>query len=492
MKRTTPYYIWLLGFAVVASGLVSSCDDYDKFTADPACELRFSTDTVRFDTLLSTVGSVTQTLKVYNPYDEGIRITSVHLQGGGESLFRANVDGEPLLRENGSAAYDFEVRGGDSMYVRLEVTMPERNSDAVVQVSDALVFSLESGRTQTMPMKAAGQDAYHWRGKKLAQDTTLTAGRPFVVLDSLVVAQGATLTLSKGVQLYFHDKAELRVHGTLKVQGTMDSMVVFRGDRTDRMFPYLPYDNTPSRWGGIRLDSESMNNEFRYADIHSATYGIRCDSSRTDDYKLRMENSVLHNIGGSGLVLTNCRTQFVNTQVSNTLGDCVYQAGGWSEFVHCTLAQFYPWEAGRGSALYLTDYAGDVSYPLLQAHFVNCLITGYSDDVIQGAWEGEDEETPLDYFFGHSYLNTVESEDAGRFVGIVYDNDEQPLPKEKNFRRFDTYNFLYDFRLQPESGARNIGDPTWAVRYPFDRYGVSRMADEGPDAGCYEYLPAEP
>ena len=491
MKRFTPYYIVLFCALTALQGLFSACDDYDKFSTDSSYALWFPLDTVRFDTVITTVGSATRTLKVYNPQNEGIRITSVRLEGGGESAFRANVDGEPLLRENGSAAYDFEVRGGDSLYVRVEVTLPETGGDEVFQMADKLIFLLENGRTQELPLKAAGQNAYHWHGKAFDRDTVLTAGRPFIVYDSLVVAPGATLTLRKGVQLYFHDEAYLRVRGTLKALGTMDSAVVFRGDRTDRLFDYLPYDNTPSRWGGIKLDSGSADNEFYYADIHSASYGIVADGAPDEGWTLRMENSVLHNIGGVGLMLTACRAQVVNTQVSNTLGDCVWLTGGWSEFVHCTLAQFYPWEAGREDALYLTNLLGGDILPLEQARFVNCLITGYGDDVIQGNLEENDEEGPLRYYFGNSYLNTLESDDADRFVGIVYDNNDQPLPREKNFLRFDTQNFLYDFRIQETSGARNIGDPAEALRYPFDRYGVSRMADEGPDVGCYEYRQPE-
>lgn len=493
MKRLTPYYIWLFGTLTALQGLLVSCDDYDRFSTDPSYALWFPEDTISFDTVLTTVGSATRTLKVYNPQSEGIRIASVRLEGGSESLFRVNVDGEPLLRENGSAGYDFEVRGGDSLYVRVEVTLPDHNSDAVFHVVDKLIFRLGNGRVQELALTASGQDAYHWRGKTVGEDTVLTAGRPFVVHDSLVVAEGATLTLCRGVQLYFHEEADLRVYGTLKVLGTMDSAVVFRGDRTDRLFDYLPYDNTPSRWGGICLHAGSTDNEFYYADIHSASYGIVADGQRDDgSWKIRMENSMLHNIGGVGLMLTACRAQFVNTQISNTLGDCVWQTGGWSEFVHCTLAQFYPWEAGRGEALFLSNLLGGEAVPLEQARFVNCLITGYGDDVIQGHLEENDEEEPLNYYFGYSYLNTVESEDAGRFVGIVYDTEGQPLLREKNFLLFDTRNFLYDFRLQEASGARNIGDPTEALRYPFDRYGVSRMADEGPDAGCYERRAPEP
>ena len=71
--------------------------------------------------------------------------------------------------------------------------------------------------------------------------------------------------------------------------------------------------------------------------------------------KLTLENSVIHNVGGEGLGLYHCRASVGNTQISNTLGHCVAVVGGWAEFVHCTLAQFYPWDAARGDALYLAN-----------------------------------------------------------------------------------------------------------------------------------------
>ena len=47
--------------------MVSSCDDYDSWTADPHAQLTFGRDTVSFDTLISTVSSSTQRLLVYTP-----------------------------------------------------------------------------------------------------------------------------------------------------------------------------------------------------------------------------------------------------------------------------------------------------------------------------------------------------------------------------------------------------------------------------------------
>lgn len=478
--------LWSVVIVYVAVSCFAACDDTDSFTTDRNALLVFSTDTICFDTVITTIGSSTRQMMVYNPHGEGLRISSVRLKKAGETPFRVNVDGSYLERESGARAYDFEVRKGDSIRVFAEVTMLPKGQDEPVELADTLIFTLESGVEQGVILTAVGQDAYIWHGKVIGRDTLLEAGRPILVYDSLSVGEGVTLSMAPGVKLYFHDGANLWVHGRVVAEGTCENPVVFRGDRTDRMFDYLPYDNTPSRWGGIRLFASSTENRFVYADIHSASYGIKCDSSSTDVMKLTMENSILHNVGGEGLGLYHCRSLVANTQISNTLGNCVSVVGGWSEFVHCTIAQFYPWDAMRGVALFLANKWLQLPYPLEHASFLNCLITGYADDELMGNLDDEDDS--LDYYFGNCLLRTVPADDEARFVNIVYDLPEDQGGGQKQFLLFDTDNFLYDFRLLSSSPACNIGAEEWAGRYPADRYGIGRMEDEAPDAGCYEYI----
>ena len=469
---------------------LSSCDDAASFTTSRNALLSFSTDTLQFDTVISTVGSSTRQLVVYNRNADGLRIVSARLRGGSGTPFRVNVDGSYLEPESGARAYDFEVRTGDSIRVFAEVTMPENGQDEPVPVEDMLVFTLESGVEQEVVLSAVGQDAYLWRGKVVTSDTLLEAGRPIVVYDSLSVVEGVTLTMQPGVQLYFHDGANLWVHGRIVAEGTKEQPVVFRGDRTDRMFDYLPYDNTPSRWGGIRLKATSTDNRLEYVDIHSASYGIACDSSSTEAVKLTMENSVIHNVGGEGLGLYHCRALVSNTQISNTLGHCVAVVGGWVEFVHCTLAQFYPWDASRGDALYLANQWLAMDYPLEHAHFRNCLVTGYAEDVVMGNLKEDDGE--VDYYFGNCVLRTVAPADGdARFANVTYEETGGENAGQGQFRLFDTDNFLYDFRLKDTSVARDKGALEWAEDLPSDRYGVDRVADGMPDAGCYEFVPEE-
>lgn len=468
---------------------LAACDDTERFTTDTGAVLAFSSDSIKFDTVITTIGSSTRSLKVYNRNDRGVRISRVWLEKGSATCFRVNVDGVFLAPSSGASVSGLELYGSDSLMVFAEVTIPEKNQNEPFEMTDRLCFQLESGVVQAVTLQAIGQDAYLWKGKVIAQDTILSAGRPYLIYDSLSVAEGARLTLNAGVQLYFHDKADLLVHGQLLAEGTLDAPVVFRGDRTDNLFDYLPYDNTPSRWGGVRFFAGSKGNILRYADIHSASYGILCDSSSVEDSKLLLENSILHNIGGDGLKAINCNLTVGNTQISNTLGNCVYLIGGSSEFIHCTLAQFYPWEAVRGQALYLSDNYFSASVSLVKAHFYNCLITGYADDVILGSLE--EKEQKYDYLFANSLLNTPAVTDDPRYRNCLFEPDqkEKYCIREKGFVKFDTKNYLYDFAPDSCSAALQLADTVYSLRYPFDRRGVSRFAGVRPAAGCYEYVP---
>ena len=62
------------------------------------------------------------------------------------------------------------------------------------------------------------------------------------------------------------------------------------------------------------------------------------------------------------------------------------------------------------------------------------------------------------------------------------------LVKEKNFVLFDTRNFLYDFTPDSLSRIRNMASGEFLEQMPTDRLGRSRLEDEGPDVGCYEYV----
>lgn len=465
--------------------MVCSCDDYDSWTANPQARLTFSRDTVGFDTILSTVSSSTERLLVYNNNKSGIRIGEVRLKHAGISPFRVNVDGQFL--QDGQAT-EFEVRQNDSIFVLVEVTLPDTDTDTITTHTDSLCFHLESGEIQYVTLMAGGQDALHWRDVRvIEQDTVLQSRRPIIVYDSIYVAAGVTMTVSAGTQLYFHQKASMCVDGTLVVDGTLEEPVVFRGDRTGNLFDYLPYDNTPQQWGGVYLNGKG--HRLSYLDLHSSTFGIIAE-----DTDIELANCVIHNTGGNALWTKNCHMRAYNTQISNAFGNLYQMIGGSTEMTFCTLAQFYNYDAVRGWALSLSDYDveyGDTMfYDITDASFTNCIITGYGNDVISGRFIKESKfQDSVRYHFQRCFLNTVYSDgDSVRFVRNIYENPEDTMSYGRQYLLFDTYARLYDFTPDTLAHFCDSADQRLAEEFPLDRLGRSREADGRPDIGAYENI----
>src|SRR5947208_7136347 len=65
------------------------------FIESPDARIRFSEDTLFFDTVFTKTGSVTQYFTIHNENNQKIRLTSVQLKGGSNSPFKINVDGAP-------------------------------------------------------------------------------------------------------------------------------------------------------------------------------------------------------------------------------------------------------------------------------------------------------------------------------------------------------------------------------------------------------------
>ena len=177
-------------FAVVV--LLSACTDNDSFSNSPGNRLTFSEDTVRFDTLFSTVPSSTQTFWVHNESSDGIRIVTARLERSNQSGYRVNVDGT-YLDPVGS---DFEVRKGDSLLVFVEVTTRENHADEPQLVEDNLIFTLESGAQQRVNLRTYSWDAIRLDSLVVRQDTVIESPRPVVVYgNGIRVEENATLTI---------------------------------------------------------------------------------------------------------------------------------------------------------------------------------------------------------------------------------------------------------------------------------------------------------
>ena len=94
LLQHTRSFTVLIVVAILVLGVFSSGCGKVQFSDDPSLQLEFSADTILFDTVFTTIGSVTLPLKVYNRNTEALRIDDIELVGGSDSPFRVNIDGE--------------------------------------------------------------------------------------------------------------------------------------------------------------------------------------------------------------------------------------------------------------------------------------------------------------------------------------------------------------------------------------------------------------
>ena len=460
----------------MAMVMMASCADDESFSMSRSDMLSFSVDTLSLDTTFSNVPTPAASFWVYNRGGKGLRCSSVRLQNGNQTGFRVNVDGTYLGETSGFQTRDVEVRKGDSIRVYVELTSHTQHADLPQLVEDNLVFTLESGLEQKMNLNAYSWDAVLMSNVRIKKDSLLQSHKPVVVYGGMRVDSLATLTVGAGTSLYFHENAGLTVYGTLKIQGTAGNEVVMRGDRIDHMFDYLPYDRTPGQWQGIQLMPSSYGNEITYADIHSAYHGLLVDSSDVSKQKLLMQNATVHNCQGYGVMVDSAKVQLLNCQITNTLQHPLFVHGGDVEVNGCTIAQFYPFDARRETAIGFLP-------PLPNLLVRNSLVTGYHDDEV--VWSEPKEGEPLNFLFDHCVLRTekMQTDDSLKFTNVIYEDVKDTVKYgEKHFQLFDTNNLKYDFRLRKESAAVGVADP--ATSLPLDRTGMRRK--EKPAAGCYE------
>ena len=475
---------FILSFLLLS---LASCLGEEPFSTAPDDKLVFSHDTLDLDTVIAGQSTNTYTFQIFNPNKKALHITRAALGGGASSPFAVNVDGMWLASGTGGP---FTVYSEDSLRVFVNLNAPVTDLDDPQPIEEHISFFLESGGEQRVVLTAAGQDVVMLKGEEITEPTRFQSPRPYQIMDSLVVREGATLTLGAGVRLYFHPGAELVVHGTLKAEGTFEKRVVMRGDRLGNMFSNQPYDRIPGQWGGVHFTATSKDNDLTWCDIHAGDYGILCDSSSLDVQKLIIDNSIIHNTRGDAFHARHCQTFVANCQLTNAGGNCVTLLGGDHTFMHCTIGEFYPFTGGRGVALSFNNFDGDVPLPLTRCQFVNSIITGYADDDIMGSASETFKDTPFNYVFKNCLMNTPRVENEA-IIDCIFEEDteDKTLRKTGNFfPEFDTAQLLFPFTLSPKSAAVGMADINLTLQsgYTSDLNGKPRTTDGKADIGAYE------
>lgn len=488
------FSIYLFILAIITSIAMPACDGLDEnYSTNPTHRLTFSTDTLSFDTVFSTIGSATKQFMIYNHNSDPLNIESIMLASGEATGFRINVDGR-----KGSNFNNVGILAKDSMYVLVEVTVDPNGGDQPLLIEDSVLFTV-NGIRQSVLFEAYGQDVNLMRGGVIIDvDSTLSASRPYLVYDSIVVADGARLNIEKGATFYMHDKAKVVVEGSLNALGSRDEPITFRGDRLDFILnDLLPYDRTPGQWHGMIFKGGSYDNILENVIVRNATSGLFFEPSSADRQKIKIVDSQITNMEEDLLYALNCDITAINSEFSNAGGNVLTLVGGKFQFTHCTISNYmsltkrefsdliFPLES---RSLYLingADIGNGERADIIGARFDNCIIDGGFENELS---INDESDSGFNYIFNHCLIKGKDRE------GENFKQTEF-IKRAPSYRMLGSKADKYTFDFRPDSATSVMvgkADPEIVKSYPVDRLNVNRLTNEhGASIGAYEFVKHE-
>lgn len=231
----------------------------ERFTSAADALLSTSTDTLRYDTVFTTIGSVTQTLKVYNPNSASLRIDEIGLSGGTASPYTLNINGIV-----GPSARDITLAAGDSLYLFVTVRINPVQGNLPFLVRDSIRMAW-NGNTRFVQLQAYGQNAHFLRNETIRGTRNFVNDLPYVIIDRLTIDTTAQLNIAAGCRIYAENNAPVLVYGTLRAVGTRAEPILFTGSRLDP-----DYRDLPASWPGIIFRETSKDNVLKFAVIKNA------------------------------------------------------------------------------------------------------------------------------------------------------------------------------------------------------------------------------
>ena len=457
-------------FLVVIVFIVFFSCKKESFITSTDASVTITADTLKYDTVFVTAGSVYQSFKIINENDRKLRLSSIRLLGGSQSSFSINADGFP-----GPEVSAIDIEPNDSIYVFVQVKVDPATGDLPFVIRDSIQVSY-NGQNRLVQLEAWGKNAHFLRNVHISADETWPNDLPYVILGSLTVDPGVILSIDKGSRIYVHADAPLLIDGTLKVNGEKDTVdrVYFRGDRLDD-----PYRDFPASWPGIFFRTSSSDNVLNYAVIKNAYQAVALqDLPGNANPKLTLNECVIDNAYDAGIISVNSSITAVNCLVSNCGKNVVLLKGGDYSFTHCTAASFAnTFLPHSDQVLLVSNFINIDNSPVtapLNASFTNCIFWGDGgivDDEVVVAISG----TNSPVIFTNSLFKALNNPTNTTLNQTIINQD--PL-----FDSVNTSRNYYDFRLKADSPAIDKGVDA-GVNLDLD--GHPRPIGL-PDIGCFE------
>jgi len=469
--------------------ILFSCQREDYYTGSDA-KIEVSTDTLRFDTVFTSIGSSTKFFKIYNKQSQPILI-DVALKNNSNNTFRINVDGV-----KGPNVAQVEINSQDSIYVFVETTI---NPDLPLSISpfiinDAINITY-NGNLQTIILEAWGQNANYIpnnQGKGGVRLLTCGSGtitwddpKPYVIYGVLAI-DSCTVVLPPGCRIYVHGGIVrtstsvygdglivMQPNGILNSQGTTDQPVIIQGDRLEEDF-----NDVRSQWEGIVFTTGSTNHHIDHTIIKNCNYGLFVDSLAS----IKVTNSIIYNTGNSGIIGKHAAIIAENCLIySNNNHSVRLFHGGDYEFNSCTVVS----NTNKASALFISDfYVYNILRPALfnklKASFTNTIFAGNDDNELIFA-KSTSDKMQYDYQLNNCVVKVRDIPKDIDYKDFI-DNCANCIIQGFNSRVFKNEN-RSDYSLDSLSIARNKGIPISTLTR--DIKGKHRK--NPPDIGCYEF-----
>lgn len=463
----------------------------ESFESNVSVPLEISVDTLRFDTVFTSVGSVTRSIRIFNPTDQNINVSSISLDKGAQSMFRLNIDGVP-----GNEAEEIPLLAQDSLYIFVEVTV---DPDQPLSVSPFVIsefLSIRSGsETKQVTLEAWGQNANYFPSRDAqGQIISLTCGggqlfwddpKPYVIYGLLIV-DSCDIVLPPGTEVFVHggiarlnetifsDGGLIFLEGgRLLSNGTFDAPVMIQGDRLESGF-----QDTPGQWAGLRFFENSTGNVINNTIIKNSIVGVRADSAA----RVNMSNTSIFNTSNVGVIGIHAEIQADNCLIhSNGPQSVAMIYGGDYTYRHCTIANY----GNQSAAVFMDNFTclneecSSVATNPVNVSFYNSIIMGSNEDEIDiNDISGGEDPGLLRLLLDHTIVKVGDTkmdfpEDA---CMACLEHDDEPIFLNE---------FMDDYTLDTMSLARDQG--VFIDDLSRDLLGNPRD-QETPDLGCFEFL----
>lgn len=484
IKNIIPLYGLAAMLLLATTVLFPGCN---RHGFDDSVKLEFSTDTLMFDTVFTTVTSITRNFTVKNPSKNPVKL-DILLAGAantGQSYYSINVNGKA-----GTEFHDVEIPGRDSIFVFVKVNINPTNQNTPYLVTDSVVF-FNTNRKQSVQLVAFGQDAHfivadHGGSmpyKIVAHEHEVvhwTNDKPWVIYGWAAVDSLGKLIIDPGTRVYVHGGGIwVYRYGSIHVNGTVDHPVVIRGDRLEPFF-----DADYAQWDRILINEGTEDNLIEHAVISNAAIGLEVDI--LEEFlgnKTIVNNTVIQNNKLYGVLGHAANLEMNNCQISNNGNYSIAMHVGNYTLNHVTVSNFFATPARKTPAVLFSNYY-EVPHINAAGEYETVYMIGdanleCNNSIIYGNLD-EDEfavsktsEAALNYVFRNSIV--LKEEFNNSFINCF---NRDPL---------FVSNYGQDCNLQESSPAINAGLSGLGITTDL----LGRLRNGAPDIGAYEYYPAE-